>query len=229
MNQTPSFFRLLLGAIGLAFAITAGIYAWNSPGPRTENAPTPTISADTDAHSECRIIALGDSITAGYELDPADAYPAQLEAKLRKAGYPCAVTNAGVSGDTSKGLLDRLEFTLGSDHYDLAILTIGGNDGLRLLPTPELEKNIREMLATLKGRNIPVVLAGMQIPSNAGPYAKDFREVYPRIAKSAETPLYPFFLEGVAMKPKLNLPDGIHPNREGYGIISENLAKFIEK
>lgn len=92
-----------------------------------------------------------------------------------------------------------------------------------------MEKNIGEMLTLLKQRNIPVLLSGMQIPNNAGPYAKDFREVYPRIARSSEVPLYPFFLEGVAMKPKLNLSDGIHPNRDGYTIISENLAKFIVK
>lgn len=179
--------------------------------------------------SGCRIITLGDSITAGYDLDPSDAYPAQLETVLRKNGYPCSVTNAGVSGDTSRGLLDRLEFTLGEDAYDLAILTIGGNDGLRLLPTEDLEKNITEMVAVLRKRNIPILLTGMQIPNNAGPYAKDFREIYPRLAKANDLPLYPFFLEGVAMEPKYNLRDGIHPNREGYGIIAKNIAKFIDR
>lgn len=216
MDSNPSYFRIFLSVFGIIIALAAGAFAWNSqkdePEPRT-----PVIAVGTASAVQtppCRIIALGDSITAGYELDPADAYPAQLEILLRKDGLPCSVTNGGVSGDTSRGLLDRLEFTLGEDRYDLAILTIGGNDGLRLLPTEDLEKNIAEMVATLRKRGIPVLITGMQIPNNAGAYAKDFREVYPRLAKANDLPLYPFFLEDVAMDPRYNLRDGIHPNRE---------------
>jgi acyl-CoA thioesterase-1 len=143
----------------------------------------------------CRIITLGDSLTAGYNLDVSEAYPAQLEKLLRADGYPCTVVNAGISGDTSKAMLDRLDFTLGNEPYNLAILTIGGNDGLEILPVEDLRKNIIASIEKLKSKNIPIVLTGMQIPNNAGTYAQEFKKIYPEIATEQGVSYYPFFLE----------------------------------
>lgn len=106
-------------------------------------------------------------------------------------------------------------------------MTIGGNDGLRNLPIEDLNTNIREIIAKLQTKNIPVLLSGMQIPNNAGGYATEFKNVYPIIAKDLSIPLFPFFLEGVAMNTELNLPDGIHPNAEGYRVIAENIYTFM--
>ncbi len=150
---------------------------------------------ETSTVEDCRIIVLGDSLTAGYELDISQAYPAQLEKTLRSNGYLCTVVNGGVSGDTSKALLDRLDFTLGNDRYNLALLIIGGNDGLQTLPVEDLRKNIVGIVTKLKEKKIPVVLAGMQIPNNAGTYAQTFKKIYPEIATAQGLPYYPFFLE----------------------------------
>jgi acyl-CoA thioesterase-1 len=185
------------------------------------------ISSTSDASSRCTIIAVGDSITAGYNLDPKDAFPAQLEQILRKNNYPCTVINGGVSGDTSKNLLDRLDFTLGDSEFTLAILTIGGNDGLRNLPITDLSANIIAVIKKLQKKNIPVLLTGMQIPNNAWMYAKEFREIYPKIAEEMRTPLLPFFLEWVAMNQEYNLSDRIHPNVRGYEVIANNIFKFL--
>lgn len=142
------------------------------------------------------ILALGDSLTAGYELMPEESYPAQLDAKLRAAGYSYRVVNGGISGDTTLNLLSRYQSLVEETKPDLIILEIGGNDGLRRLPLEDMEKNIREALAYLDKKGIPVVFAGMKIPKNFGQYSDDFAEVFPRIAKDAPMKAYyPFFLE----------------------------------
>lgn len=189
-------------AIALGSLITIGSWYFQSASSPEAPAPgnpaesiIPAVSSPVRATSRCRIVALGDSITAGNNLDLADAYPAQLEKILRKNGYDCVVVNAGISGDTSKVLLERMDFTLGEDAYDLAILTIGGNDGLQTLPIGDLRKNISEIIEKLRAKKIPIVLSGMQIPNNAGAYALEFRKIYPELAKEFQMPIYPFFLE----------------------------------
>jgi acyl-CoA thioesterase I len=179
--------------------------------------------------NECKILAIWDSLTAGYNLPPEESYSAQLEGILTRAGYPCRVINAGISGDTSKNLLDRLDFTLWNDSYSLVILVIGWNDGLRSLPVPEMKKNISDIVTRVQSKNFPILLAWMQMPANAWMQAAEFRKVYPEISKEFNIPLLPFFLEGVAMIPSLNIADGIHPNKEGYAIIANNVFQFLEK
>ncbi len=198
------------------------------PAPNAQNAilETPNLKESTNP-SPCSIIAIWDSITAGYDLDLADSYPAQLENILRSNGYNCRVVNGGISGNTSRVLLERLDFTLDENKYDLAILTIGGNDGLQLLPIEPLKNNIADIIKKLQAKNILPVLAGMQIPNNAGAYAMEFRNIYPELAKEHQVPFYPFFLDWVAMNANLNLPDGIHPNAEWYRIIAEKLYEFL--
>jgi len=173
------------------------------------------------------IVAMGDSLTAGYGLAMEESYPAQLERKLRAAGYPYQVINAGVSAETSSGALSRLEWVL-TMKPDIVILETGANDGLRGIDPQLAEDNIRKILITLKEREITVVLAGMKMVRNLGPgYVEGFNSIYPKLAKEQEVIFMPFFLEGVAMVSQYNQEDRIHPNAAGYAKIVENLLPYV--
>jgi acyl-CoA thioesterase-1 len=170
------------------------------------------------AERAVRILALGDSLTQGYGVPPGMDFPHVLENALRKKGLNVSVINAGVSGDTSAGGLARLDWSLGdaASTPDAAVVELGENDGLRGLPVAEMEKNLDAILAKLKARNIPVLLAGAKAPRNYGAtYAADFDAVFPRLAKKYGVLFYPFFLEGVALDRALVQPDGLHPNPKG--------------
>jgi acyl-CoA thioesterase I len=173
------------------------------------------------------IVAMGDSLTAGYGVAIEESYPASLEKKLRAAGHPYQVINAGVSGETSSGALSRLEWVL-TMKPDIVILETGANDGLRGIDPQVAEDNIRKMLTTLRERGITVVLAGMRMVRNLGPgYVARFNDIYPKLAGESDVIFMPFFLEGVAMVRQLNLEDGLHPNPAGYGKIVENLFPYV--
>lgn len=178
---------------------------------------------------EQTIVALGDSLTAGLGVAEEESYPAQLQEKLRADGWNCKVINAGVSGETSTGTLARLEWVL-SMKPDLLLLETGANDGLRGQSPAQMKKNIGTILQTLQEREIPVILMGMKMPGNLGPfYVRKFDAVYPALAKEYEVTLMPFFLKDVAMKPALNQADQIHPTAEGYSIIVGNVAPYVEE
>ncbi len=175
-----------------------------------------------------RILAYGDSLTAGYRLQPSDSYPKQLEALMRADGYKVEITNGGVSGDTSAQALSRLEWSLKKGPFDYVLLCVGANDGLRQLSVSAFEENLKKMIQAFQSKNIKVILVGMQLPTNFAPaYRNTFGTVYSKLAKEFKVPLYPFFLEGVAQTPKLNLEDTIHPNKSGYAIVAKNLQKFL--
>ncbi|PPD14477.1 MAG: arylesterase [Methylobacterium sp.] len=175
-----------------------------------------------------RLVALGDSLTAGYQLAGRDAFPAVLEAALKAKGHDVAIENAGVSGDTTTGGLDRLDWSV-PDGTDGVILELGANDALRGLDPAIPERALDQILAKLKARNIPVLLAGMYAPRNNGEaYAKAFDSIYPRLARKHGVPLYPFFLEGIAGDARLNLADGIHPNPAGVKVIVERMLPTVE-
>jgi acyl-CoA thioesterase-1 len=175
------------------------------------------------APDEGVIVALGDSLTAGLGLDERDAWPAQLERRLRAAGLRWRVVNAGISGETSSGARARLEWVLGLKP-DILVLETGANDGLRGLPPELLADNLDAMLATLGARRVTVVLAGMRMLRNLGPaYTTAFARVYPELARKHGALLVPFLLEGVAGDPALNLPDGIHPTAAGYRVVTDLL------
>ncbi len=165
------------------------------------------------------IVALGDSLTAGYSL-PADAsFPAQLQKALQAKGLDVEIDNAGVSGDTSGGALARLDWALG-EGCDGVIVEIGANDMLRGLDPAMTRQNIDTILARLRQREIPFLLAGMRAAPNLGSdYAAKFDLIYPDLAKKYDAPLYPFFLDGVAGHPALQLPDGMHPTQQGVAKI----------
>jgi acyl-CoA thioesterase-1 len=170
-----------------------------------------------------RLIAFGDSLSAGYQLPAAAAFPAALEAALRKEGYNVAIVNAGVSGDTSSGGLARLEWTL-AEGADGLILELGANDMLRGIDPEVTKAALDAILAALKARNVKVLIAGMRAtPSLGKEYAARFDAIFPDLAAKYDAPLYPFFLEGVAGEPKLKLPDGLHPNAAGAERIAQNM------
>lgn len=173
------------------------------------------------------IVAVGDSLTAGYGLDQSESYPALLEEKLQAAGYNYRVVNGGVSGETSSGTLSRMEWIL-TLKPDIVILETGANDGLRGIDTQVVERNIREILQLLEERDVVVLLAGMKMVWNLGPdYVAKFNSIYPELAEEFDVVFFPFFLEGVATQSQLNNNDGIHPNAKGYKIITENIYPYV--
>ncbi len=175
------------------------------------------------------IVAIGDSLTAGYGLPKDDAFPVKLEAALRAKGHPVIVINAGVSGDTSAGGRARLGWALG-DNPDGVILELGANDALRGLTPQQMHDNLSAMLTELSAQNIPVLLAGMRSPPNLGPeYAAEFEGAFTKLAEDFDVVFYPFFLEGVAAVPALNQDDGIHPTAAGIDVIVERIMPDVEK
>ncbi|MDG1996365.1 MAG: arylesterase [Emcibacteraceae bacterium] len=176
-----------------------------------------------------KILAFGDSLTAGYGLGPGEGFTDQLERTLIAKGANVIVQNAGVSGDTSSGGLSRLEWVLASTpNVDLVILALGANDALRAIQPEITRNNIDKMVEILKNKNIPVMIAGMMAPPNLGPlYSQKFNSIYPDMAKKHDVALYPFFLEGVAGFIELNQNDRIHPNLKGVAIITEKMSSSI--
>lgn len=174
------------------------------------------------------IVAFGDSLTAGLGLDPGEAFPARLEAALKARGHDIVIANAGVSGDTSTGGAERLDWTLASD-VDAVIVELGANDALRGIDPQQTEKSLDLILTELGKRKLPVLLAGMLAPRNLGSdYGKSFDAIFPRLARKHGVLFYPFFLDGVAAEPGLNQPDGIHPNSKGVDMIVSRILPITE-
>ena len=175
------------------------------------------------------VLAFGDSLTAGYGMSPQEAYPAQLEEQLKAKGHDVKIINAGVSGDTTTGGLNRLDWAL-KHNPDLVLLGLGANDALRHLPPDLALKNLSGIIAKLQEQGKDIILLGMYAPRNFGPgYTKKFDGIYTALADQYDVPLYPFLLEGVFGNPALNLTDGLHPNDKGAEIIARNLLPFVEE
>lgn len=175
-----------------------------------------------------RIVALGDSLTAGYGLDADDAFPVQLEAALKARGHDVVIVNGGVSGDTASDGLARLDWSVGDD-ADAVIVELGANDALRGNDPAIARDALDKLLDGLTGRGLPVLVAGMRAPPNLGrEYVEAFDTIYPDLAAEYDALLYPFFLDGVAADPKLNQPDGIHPTADGVEIIVERMLPSVE-
>jgi acyl-CoA thioesterase I len=175
-----------------------------------------------------RIVAFGDSLTAGLGVAAEEAYPAQLQRRLDSEGFRYRVINAGVSGDTTAGGLRRVDWVLKS-RPEIVILELGANDGLRGLRLEETRKNLERIVQRCRDASVVVVLAGMKLPANYGlDYTKGFESMYPALATRYGLTLIPFFLEGVAGSTFLNQADGIHPTREGYRIIAERISQTIK-
>jgi acyl-CoA thioesterase I len=181
------------------------------------------------AEAMITILAFGDSLTAGYGLDPDEAFPVRLEAVLNAKGHKVRVINAGVSGDTSAAGRDRLDWAL-SDDVDAVIVELGANDALRGMSPDQTRAALSAILATLKARKIPTLVAGMMAPRNLGPdYAAAFDPIFAELARQYNAIFYPFFLEGVAMRADLNQADGIHPDGHGVDEIVKRMTPKVEE
>jgi acyl-CoA thioesterase-1 len=186
-------------------------------------------ASPSEAHFSGTIAAVGDSLTAGLGVGEEDAYPAQLEKRLRADGYNWRVVNAGISGETSSGTLSRINWVM-KLKPDIVILETGANDGLRGIDPRVTRKNIDETVRILKRHKVIVVLAGMKMVRNLGrEYTTRFDDMYPALAKKHGLILIPFFLQGVAGKPSLNQSDGIHPTAEGYRVITKRIYPFVRR
>lgn len=213
VNVAPQALRRRLGALLMAALMAAAAGAGASTG--------------AAAQDPIRLMAFGDSLVAGFGLAANNAFPARLEAALRREGYRVEVINAGVSGDTTAGGAARIDWALGDDP-DLVLLELGANDALRGIDPEEVRDNLDYILQRLKEERIPVLLAGMYAPANWGAeYVEAFNRIYPELAEEYGVPLYPFFLEGVATDPSLNQGDGIHPNAAGVAVIVENIMPYV--
>ena len=210
---------LVCGACAQPEAVRTAQEAAPSPSAPVERAPSSTAP---------RIVFLGDSLTAGYGLAKEESVPSLIQKRMKDAGYPYEVVNAGVSGDTSAGGLSRLDWSLAGD-VKILVIELGANDGLRGLPVVGLKQNLTEIITRARARNIRVILTGMEAPPNFGPaYTSEFRAVYRQLAREHDVTFIPFYLDGVAGIPSLNIADGIHPNAQGSRIVEKTVWAALE-
>ncbi len=187
------------------------------------------LTAAGAAAAPVTILALGDSLTAGLGVGPAEAFPVRLEAALQAKGHDVKVINAGVSGDTAADGAARLDWAL-AEPVNAVIVELGANDALRGLPVAQAEQALDRLLAALAAKKLPVLLAGMRAPPNMGPeYQAAFDGMYQRLAAKHGVLLYPFFLDGVAADPKLNQGDGMHPSPAGVDVIVARMLPSVEQ
>jgi len=174
------------------------------------------------------ILALGDSLTAGYGLEAGHAMPDILQAALKQGGKDITVINAGISGDTAAQGAARLDWAL-TPEVKALIVELGANDALRGLPPEQTDQALRQIMDKAKAKGLPVLILGMKAPPNLGSdYQTKFDAIYSRLAADYGAALYPFYLEGVAARPDLNQPDGMHPNDKGVAVIVPKLVPFVE-
>lgn len=187
-------------------------------------------SVKTSANKK-NILFFGTSLTAGYGLDPTEAYPDLIQNKIDSLKLPYTIVNGGLSGETSAAGLERIDWFL-KQPVTIFVLELGANDGLRGLPLKDTKKNLQEIIDRVKAKNpdVKMVMAGMQMPPNLGKkYTTDFKAIFPALAEKNDMKLIPFLLEGVAGIPKLNQEDGIHPTAAGDKILAENVWVVLQK
>lgn len=245
MMETKSKSKLKwAGLIGGVILVFAGFMFWRSSqttlsevqkAPTSEAASQPTSPSESALEegmkeNSLKVVAFGDSLTAGFGVTLSEAYPAQLQNLLKEKGYRVQVINAGVSGETTAGGLRRADF-IAQQKPDIVILALGGNDVLRGLQPQATKAALAETIRIFQGAAAQVILAGMYAPANLGQsYGDEFNALYPALAEEFKVPLIPFLLEGVALKPSLNQADGIHPNPEGAKWIAEkNVLPVLEQ
>ena len=187
-----------------------------------------SLPAGAQTGKPVRIVVLGDSLTAGLGLPAQSTFPVKLQSSLKNKGIDVEISNAGVSGDTSSGGRDRLDWSV-PDGTDAVILELGANDALRGIDPKLTRDALEDILKRLKARNIAVLLCGMLAPPNYGAdYAARFNAIYPGLAKQYGVPLYPFFLDGVAAEATLNQADGMHPTAQGVDVIVSRILPSVE-
>ncbi|MVN77052.1 arylesterase [Hymenobacter sp. HMF4947] len=217
---------------GSALLLALAAAGCQSDTPKTQTAaPTATTAAAPAAKASPAILFFGDSITAGFGVEPDQAYPALIAQALDSLHLPYTAVNAGLSGETSAGGRSRINWVLSRQPVSVFVLELGGNDGLRGLPLANTRKNLQAIIDTVR-RQSPqsrIVLAGMQIPPNMGPaYAADFKKLYGDIATKNHLLLIPFLLEGVGGITRLNQRDGIHPTPEGHRLVARTVWRTLK-
>lgn len=218
MRQT----RLLL-IIASALLVSTGCAVSDSSG-QFAGDPSKELVLPKTVDAKPKIVAFGDSLTAGFGLSEDESYPYLLQKQLEADGYSYEVLNAGVSGDTTLGGLERIDWALGQDNVEILVLALGGNDLLRRMPVDSMRENLAAMIKKAKERNIKVLLCGMLAPPNVGAeYQAQFVATFPTLANEFDVAFMPFILKDVALDPELNQPDGIHPNAEGSKIMMANI------
>ncbi|SNT38163.1 acyl-CoA thioesterase-1 [Ekhidna lutea] len=189
-----------------------------------------TKEVQSPAEEKKVILFFGNSITAGYQLDMDQAFPALIQERIDSLGLNYKTINAGLSGETSAGGKSRIEWVL-QTVPDIFFLELGANDGLRGLPLDETIKNLQDIIDAVKNENpeVEIIIAGMMVPPNLGQgYSDKFSQIFPKLAEANDATLIPFVLEGVAGNPELNLSDGIHPTPEGHEIVADTVWKYLE-
>jgi acyl-CoA thioesterase I len=200
----------------------------SSPAPAS-TASNSSATTNAPQTTSAKIVAFGDSLTAGFGLSPQQSYPSLLQQQLKADGFEYEVVNAGISGDTSAGGLRRIDWSLEGGQVKFVIIELGANDILRGQPIAAMKKNLSEIIERAKGKGATVLLAGMEAPTNSGvEYRRATHDAFPELAKMHDVVLIPFFLEGVAGIQTLNQQDGIHPNLEGTRLVAETVYKYLK-
>jgi len=216
----------------MAFLIIVLLVGCNNANDKAQNKITEKETELSDSiidDNQKVIVFFGNSLTAGYGIDPGDAFPALIQKKLDSLGYNYKVVDAGLSGETTASGLNRIEWVL-KQKPDVFVLELGGNDGLRGIPLVETRKNLNKMIEIVREQNesTKIILAGMMIPPNMGQkYTDEFRGIFPQIAEKKNVYLIPFLLDGVGGERELNLPDMIHPNEAGHKVVAENVWSVL--
>ncbi|MGB3778526.1 MAG: arylesterase [Tunicatimonas sp.] len=220
LPRKSMFLFFLIGLLGIA------CQSPNQPAEEAQPVETVMVAADDTASSEKIILFFGNSLTAGYGLEPSEAFPALIQQKLDSLGYDYRTVNAGLSGETTASGLSRLDWVLERQPVDIFVLELGANDGLRGIEPTETQRNLAAIIDQVRAANpqVAIVLAGMLVPPNMGnAYTERFQQVFPAVAEAKDVTLIPFLLEGVAGDPELNQADGIHPTAPGQKIVTENV------
>jgi acyl-CoA thioesterase I len=217
--------KLMLAFVAVT-AIAMSACSTDRPATGASN-PKPLVTPNITTN-RAKIVALGDSLTAGFGLTENESYPFLLQQRLKGDGYDYEVVNAGVSGDTSLGGLERADWVIGQENVEILILELGANDLLRGMPVDAMKDNLSKIIQKAKARNIKVLLCGMLAPPTMGPdYQKAYLSAFPDLASEHKVAFLPFLLEGVALKRDLNQADGIHPNAAGTRLMTENIYKAL--
>lgn len=217
----------------ISLTLISAIIMGCSTSPKVDHKKQPgLLTSSNDSSRRLKtIIFFGNSLTAGYGLDPSQAFPALIQNKINSLKLSYKVVNAGVSGETTSGGIDRIDWIL-SQPVNIFVLELGGNDGLRGIPLSVTKKNLQAIVdkVKLKYPEAKIIIAGMQIPPNMGQeYTGEFKKIYPDLAAKNNISLIPFLLQGVGGDPKLNQDDGIHPNKTGEKIVAENVWKVLKE
>lgn len=221
--------KIHLNTLLVLFSILVG--ACNSSPKQEEKSSDKEVKVEVKKSNLKNIIFFGNSLTAGYGVEPEESFPGLIQTRLDSLGYKYNVINAGVSGETTASGLSRVEWVVKRQPVSIFVLELGGNDGLRGIEPKETDKNLRAIIKKVKEIHpeIKIVLAGMMVPPNMGAeYAEEFQKMYPEIAKESEVELIPFLLEDVGGEADLNLPDGIHPTAEGHKIVLETVWGYLK-